>query len=798
MQISCGLRCIAFSCLVCGAIVQGGEFVFQGPYPVENDNEGSSLLKDGIPVLAGNVRGGLPLPVVSGITFEQLSFGNPISANGVTAELIDLGASIDYSSMDKAEAQYDENVDLARLMGVGYKSKYYGNGLVLNFSGLTVGKIYQLQGLYWDWATSFYLNDPDALNSGRSKKFESQEAQAGYYWTTSWKADASSQSIQILPGRSSRSTLAAISLLEVSDLPSKEVELVTWDVLNVGDLSWSEELGLWGRPLNGKAKEAEETQMVHESRLASGSLLLAARYGLLADARIERVLRALLDLQEAGTGRMKFRYEDPAPTDSNIPFFVARNLILLRHMHKEAMTTGALDVLDTLLENFYPLFYAEAQKDSAFYPNKYLGDLVGARLIQEIYGQPDYEIEVIEQRMLGAADYWREEGWGWGEHMSDTYAGVCLDLISLYLLLSEERESDVYATYLDLMEELLVIESQFGDGPRVPALRSYSFTARGSRKTYMERIEAWNQATGEITNPFWRESALIQTFYYDLDWHSEFEEVLPEFGQSTMLRIPCFDDTEATAFLADDVRLGAMSHFPIMPEAEHISWGLAWQSFPVALWKPSGDWAFLQWEVEEAGEAKAHPANTRSGARALTNQVNPPLLGQTYSLQRGGNLLVVRMMPAISASWGRVSDRFKMLDITADAYKEANGARFQQILLEYPERSIGLASFSMVEDCYPVLEELGKESYWGYNFPVEVQPRNERNHVIINIWGFSLDGEIVQEPVLTKLDDYGKVTRSEMEEVTRLVWQWPETDWDVIIDPMSDNVLRFSGSTDLK
>ena len=72
--------------------------------------------------------------------------------------------------------------------------------------------------------------------------------------------------------------------------------------------------------------------------------------------------------------------------------------------------------------------------------------------------------------------------------------------------------------------------------------------------------------------------------------------------------IPCADNARAVVHLTEDVRLGSLTRFPLMPTAEHSTWGLSWQCFPVALWSPSGVWGFFQWETVENGRRHSHPA----------------------------------------------------------------------------------------------------------------------------------------------------------------------------------------------
>lgn len=566
----------------------------------------------------------------------------------------------------------------------------------------------------------------------------------------------------------------------------------TWEDLEVGGLEWNPEIHLWGRTRSKDGSDESTGDRVHRARFASGQLLLAGRLGLIDDPRVAEALASLERMQMPSTGAIRQRYEDEGVTDSNEAFFVARNLLLLKVVHGGAMRDEARRRLDALLTAFYDWFYHQAMGDHAHYPNKYLGDLVCARLIQQQYGAPKSEREAVKRRTLRAVRYWCEHEWGWGEHMSDIYGGTCMDLISLYLLLTNRTEGEVHAAYEGLLDELSRIDARYAGGPRVPVIRSYAFRGRGGVERYASKIRPWNPEMAAIRNPFWRENALIKAAYHEMGWSRRFglgSDVADNVPRGAS--IACFGGATAESYIAEDMRIGAMSRFPIMPEAEHVSWGLAWQSFPVALWKPEGDWGFLQWEVENGdGEVKAHPANRRGGARALTERVNPPITGRTYSLRREGNILVLRVMPAVARSWTRITDRFKILDATAEFQTQADDARWGQLLLEYPERTVGVAAFSLAEGVAPAFERAPNGAYWGFDFPERAFSGDQTQHWIVNVWGFSLDGEIQEAPAVEMLDDYGKVPRSDPEKARRVTWRWPGVTWDVVIDPRAEKPLR--------
>jgi hypothetical protein len=646
--------------------------------------------------------------------------------------------------------------------------------------------MYQLQGIYWDSGpnTSLYVrNASDPEN--QSGTLLSRPPAQGTSWLATWTADSPEMTLEICPGRSGRSILSGFSLRQV-EAPLDIQFVYSWESLNVGGLMWDDSVGLWQNPKIASQEGDTGGAVVHNSRFNAGTLLLAARYGLLDDPRFERTLRALREMQSPISGNFRGHLEDETVKDSNYAFFVSRVLLLLREGYADQMTAESAALVDEILNGVYPWFMQNAMHDKAFYPNAYLGDLVCARLIQEITDRPAGEVAKLKERMVQSARYWEENGWGWAEHMSDTYAGVCLDLLSQYLLFTKDVNTPLYAKYQKLLNNLMTIEDLYGDGPRVPALRSYSFNGRGPNENYREKVVPWNPSQIPQSH-FWRETDLIHAMFFDVGWQTRLAP--PVEAARSWVSIPCFGGEVAQAVLKDEIRLGSVSRFPLMSNAENLNWGLGWQSFPVAFWTPQGDWGFLQWQTVEDGQVKAHPANDRTGARALTAKINPPVCGQTFSIQRGGDLLVVRIMPRIMQTWETVSDSFKLINGTAEVADASVDASFNQMLLSYSNQTVSICSIPSEAGVSAALEEQGNTMYWTLNYTPSTMGGADSLKMIVDIWGISLNGPVTDVPVI-EWEETTDIPLVEVQQKRRLTWQWPQTRWDVIIDPMTENPLR--------
>lgn len=563
-----------------------------------------------------------------------------------------------------------------------------------------------------------------------------------------------------------------------------------WESLNVSDLKWDAEVGLWANYGHAVKEGEKDKASVYNSRFNAGNLLLAARFELLDDPRIEQALTVLKSMQSDVTGCIKARYEDESVTDSNFSFFVCRKLLLLKSCYSEHLTPEASAVLDEILANFYRWFYNQSLEDSAFYPNKYLGDLVCTKLLQEIAPKSQDEVLTLNRRMMEASRYWKDYEWGWGEHMSNVYCGTCLDLLSQYLLFSKDTKSRVYKEYYGLFEELLNIEDLYDGGPRIPLIRSYSFTSRGSNDNFRDSIKQWQPSMGSITNNFWRAGALMSAVFYEYGWHENIEPVQGKPAEK--VQIPCFGGNKANSYLKEDIRLGSITEFPVMPEAENLTWGLAWQSFPVCLWKPEGDWGFLQWQTVEDGLIHAHPTNSRTDPRALSKQMNPPIYGRTYAIQNDGDVLVVRIMPKIVKSWSMITDAFKIADCTANIIEQKD-SEFGQILFEYPQRTVSVCGISLSNgNVKPHLTKKDNAHYWRLDYSQEELDKIKTMEMVVDVWGISLNGKIENKPEIEFIDEYMITSLLPSQQKKRLRWRWNQTKWDVIIDPMSDNPLKNS------
>jgi len=121
-----------------------------------------------------------------------------------------------------------------------------------------------------------------------------------------------------------------------------------------------------------------------------------------------------------------------------------------------------------------------------------------------------------------------------------------------------------------------------------------------------------------------------------------------------------------------------MSRYPVMAGVDHQAWGLSWQSFPAAFWRPAGDWGFWRWITREGDRERGHPALDRHSAylgNALSAKLDPPPVPwMTSTLTPQGYLEMERTLPVpLGADWDEVTDGFWLLGSRATVKVE--GAR---------------------------------------------------------------------------------------------------------------------------
>lgn len=565
---------------------------------------------------------------------------------------------------------------------------------------------------------------------------------------------------------------------------------------------WDDAVGLWISKSHGHTKGVVGLDSNHSATTAAGRLLNAARDGKMETVPALRVLKTIRSMQclkkDDKYGCFRWYWEEPEVADTNAAFFVGIPLILLDRVYLDRLDPASRAQLKAILKDLKVWFDKEAATLTTIYPNKYMGDLVCDWLLNEALDITAGR-EKLEDIMRRAASDWREKHWGWGEHMSDGYAVVLMDELSMLLLVSKKLPADIRKDYQGLLNELLAIEDAYGNRPRVPAIRSYAFDLIPSHVNYRDKVR---DATGAdslhvaqsapapgpwVLTPKFAPSTASPTLY-QLGWHGK----MPARSQPRKdISVALAADSEAVCRAEDDMMLGTITRYPLLPNTDAESWGLSWQSMPVAFLRQGSDWGFLRFYAKEGDRERGYPALERrwsyisSGLSAIEK---PVPVGQTWSIQHGGDAVVLRIMPVVPASWSAYEDHLQVIRPSENGMKEIKTGKEGMCGLDfrYPERTFSVRAFPLSKGGNVKFDHvtLGKDSApairWGLRFEGEPLHRLDK---IVTLWGMSLNGPIENAPVITQTP--GKHGQS-----FKIIWNWKGREWKLRID-LSGNKALF-------
>lgn len=560
------------------------------------------------------------------------------------------------------------------------------------------------------------------------------------------------------------------------------------------DPNWDETAGLWISKGPGHTRPVARLPQVHPGPLAANRLLGAAQRGQLAMAPVTRVLRALRELQwrrpGAKFGCFRWYAEESEPVDTNAAFFIGLPLLTLDGAYHDKLEPESQQLLADIFKDLKVWFDGEAPKLNTIYPNKYLGDLVCGWLLEERAGD-DAGRAKLERTMHQAARAWRDGHWGWGEHLSDGYCGIMLDELSTLLLLSRALPTGLRAEYQGLLDELLAIEDAFGNRPRVPTVRSYAFESLPSHLNYRERVRAADgtdprhvipPAPGGAP-PAAKASSTNPTLY-ELGWH---DKMPPRAAPRKDIRIAAAGGAAAVCRAEDDMQLGTLTRYPLIPNTDHEGSGLSWQTMPVAFLRNGTDWGFLRFYAKEGDRERGLPALEKHWAylsNALSVKSKTLPVGQTWSLQHGGDAVVLRVMPVVPASWEVYEDHLQIIRPTGRLTElPADGAQ-RGLDLVYPERTFSVRLVPLVDGGQCVRTDLTLSKAdpalrWGLRVGGAPLHRLKR---LVTLWGLSLNGPLTAAPLIEPLKGAG-------DGVVRVTWVWPTRTWKLRLDPAAQTAL---------
>jgi hypothetical protein len=495
---------------------------------------------------------------------------------------------------------------------------------------------------------------------------------------------------------------------------------------SAGLLAWNENLGLWGRDSAGHTLPVAQLPRVHSGVESAVLLHALLELKLLDDSTFSAALSGLLDLQARSgplAGCFRWYAEEEEPTDTNAAFFVGLALQLLALDRPDRIPPALRGRLDQSFDLLNRWLLAELGRESPVYPNKYLGDLVCAWLGHELLDRP--APPALLRALSDALAYWETHYWGWGEHLSDVYAGVLLAEFSALLLFAHRLPPALREQSLRLARGLLAIDDAFAGGPRVPQIRCYDFTSAPCRGSFRRQVAPW-PATADHA---WAGARALRRYmllpfgpmFARRGWSDLFPPPPPPASAGRSLEIPLADGAAASAWIAPTLRTGSLSRWPLLPGAENQRWGLSWQTFPAAYWRPSGEWGFLRCTTRRDESVRAHPALDKAHAY-LANALGPgepPPLMRTVARQQGAAWIALRSLDACpAAGWDATLDGFWLHGLARAPIPESGATGGDSLLLGHADGALRLRHFPLDPAARPALSRPTTDT-WSWTAPAD-------------------------------------------------------------------------------
>jgi hypothetical protein len=180
---------------------------------------------------------------------------------------------------------------------------------------------------------------------------------------------------------------------------------------------------------------------------------------------------------------------------------------------------------------------------------------------------------------------------------------------------------------------------------------------------------------------------------------------------------------------------------------------------------------------------RAHPAERRAEAylrNALTFDKPQPIVGHTWSIQEGGQAIVLRTMPTLYESWDGLIDRFRLVEPKATVDVSEPSGPWTQIVLDFGNQAVSIHHISLDGYHPTMIQQEGGP--WDWQITYDAADMADRTRVV-NLWAFSLDGRIDSAP---------RLERIEGRQAWHLSWNLgvDRPTWSLLIDPAETTPLR--------
>lgn len=421
----------------------------------------------------------------------------------------------------------------------------------------------------------------------------------------------------------------------------------------------------------GHTKEVSELQCVHSGRESAQYYAAALVFNLLDEEKGLGILNELSKLQikdEKTNQRGGFRWyrEESKIADTNAAFFNMQPLVFIRLFFPEKVPHSHTVIIDEMMSHALQWFSEECANPILYYPNKIMSD--GAMLlgIASILKNEVAFKEGVEFYKRWD-EYTDRRGWGWGENISFCYLAIIIDALQIARNSLREREPELKNKLGERVKEGLDFVRLHGKKEFIPTIRTYNFDGNenvygwlhAAAKLEYERKDVGGD--GFVTLPY---SAIISLYMIDeFQYRSEGDTIRQDCSQADLVgkthKERLFDDAFSYTWFGNNGKLGSVNKFPIIPGSyQHPTWGLGWQSMPVAFLVEGEQVSFLRMQVKEGDNLRAHPAIDKH-----KSYLNPALFREemlpelrTYSAQNENLLLSIRSIQTLCNSASEITD----------------------------------------------------------------------------------------------------------------------------------------------
>lgn len=384
---------------------------------------------------------------------------------------------------------------------------------------------------------------------------------------------------------------------------------------------------------------------------------LCKYYGLeLAGEAVLRELAKLQDTDETSAtyGCLRWYREETYIYDTNGAFFVLQPIALAFLLCGDRISEEERKIMEPVFDRAGIWFGGECEHYGYHYPNKIISDGAMLLAIGTLTGNPRW-VDESREFWDGWLAYTKEYGWGWGENTSECYSAVIVGAMNLALCCLKEADP-LYEKIYEVRGRLLDYVAYHENYEFVPSIRTYNFSGMVAND---HEPNIFNMKAN--FDYFVEQGGLSYEVLTALTLHEAAPAYEPKVSSEILHRERIFGDSYATTYKGENIRLGTVSHFPVMPGCyQEDGWGLGWQSMPVSVLALKHETSFLRFANVVGGELRTHIAYDKHYAFLNTSifvDENIPDFS-TWSDQENNTAVVVRTLSHVANKSSYLADEW--------------------------------------------------------------------------------------------------------------------------------------------